>query len=538
MNDTRVRLLHDLISWAKDPTSPNVCWLNGAAGTGKSTVARTICEDLAAHDLLGASFFISRQVIEKRQAPDIIRTIAYQLAKTQRMVADSLLTTLRNSPDLASSGILQNLASELLFKSVGVLTADAHMVIVIDAFDECACDEDERPGGELLPILLRGMLKFPGRVKLLLTSRTDPSIARMLSETLLDSQPTVVQLHDQDPAVVRSDIRTYLTRSFARIVEIHPDRSLLDWPTLADLDALLGLADTLFVYATTIVRFVGHPKCNPRARLDIVLARREGKSASLYRFLDQVYMQVLKTSVDSKEQEDKDMLCERLNAVVGCIIVAQQPLSVLVHSILLDRDPVEVELTVGSLSALLLDTGDSAKPVRVFHSSFPDFIVNCDRCDVPRFVVSLEQHHLRLARRCLELLNRHLRYNMADLEDPDVPNADIDCLDARLLQGLLFGEEANIGSSRVQAIYYAAMHWSTHVAASPAMDSSLLDPLHDFCRNHLIHWLELLSLTRNLTYSTRPKLLAVIRWCEVRSSLMTTFISNASSAPVRRRQSL
>ena len=41
---TRVRILDDITTWAKDnsPESPNVYWLFGLAGSGKSTIAYTI----------------------------------------------------------------------------------------------------------------------------------------------------------------------------------------------------------------------------------------------------------------------------------------------------------------------------------------------------------------------------------------------------------------------------------------------------------------------------------------------------------------
>ena len=41
---TRVRILDDITMWAKDnsPDSPNIYWLFGSAGSGKSTIAYTI----------------------------------------------------------------------------------------------------------------------------------------------------------------------------------------------------------------------------------------------------------------------------------------------------------------------------------------------------------------------------------------------------------------------------------------------------------------------------------------------------------------
>jgi WD40 repeat protein len=513
MESTRKQLLSDIIAWAEAPGAPVVFWLNGLAGTGKSTIARTICEYFAKTGLLGASFFVSRQVAERRRAPNVVRTIAYQLARKQSVFADTLSATLQDAPDLASAKGLQNLTTELLFKPAGGIAANAGLLIVIDALDECTEDIDGRAGGQLLPLLLRELPQLSGRIKLLLTSRAEPEIIRMFNVASLGSQQTVMQLHNLDAAVVRSDIRTYLTSSFARIATARPDLGLLDWPPSEDVNTLVDLTDVLFVFAATVVRFVGAPRYSPRARLDILLARRESKSAMPYHFLDQLYIEVLKASVRSDQQEDEEELCERLRNVVGVIVAAQQPLSVAVHTILLDVDLAEVQLTVESLSALLL--GTSNEPVRIFHPSFPDFIVNPRRCDDPCFLVSLEEYHLRLARGCLAILNQHLRYNMADLENPDVANSNVEDLEHRILRGIC-EKGYHAGPWLPQALFYAARYWTVHVVSSSSIVSEeLLDALSRFCDEHLFHWLELLSLIQGLAYSTQSSLLAVISWSQI-----------------------
>jgi hypothetical protein len=514
MENTRVQLLADIMSWAESPTSPVVFWLNGLAGTGKSTIARTMCNQFAEKDLLGASFFMSRQVEERRLAPTIIRTIAYQLARHHPAFFDAISATLQDSPELASAEGLQKLTSELLFKPASALVADACILIVIDALDECMDDSRGRPGGELLPLLLRGLSRLSGRVKLLLTSRAEPAISRMFNDASLGSQQKLMQLHESDSAMVRADIRTYLTRSFANISKDHSETYLRGWPSQEDLDTVVRDADALFVFAATVVRFVGTPNQNPRTRLDIMLARGEGNSGSPYRCLDRLYLQVLRTSVRSEEQKDVDVQSERLRVVMGSVVTAQQPLSVAAHALLLDRDPVDVQLAVGSLSGLLLGTGD--EPVRIFHPSFPDFIVDSQRCDEQRFLVVVSEHHLRLARGCLELLNRHLRYNIANLDGPDVANLDVRDLNGRLSRSIC--EKWNhLGSALPQALLYAARHWATHIISSLEMDSKLLNALSIFCNDHLFHWIELLSLTQSLSNNIHSILLAVIRWSAVRS---------------------
>jgi WD40 repeat protein len=513
MEHTRVQLLADVTSWAESPDAPVVFWLNGLAGTGKSTVARTICERFSGQNILGASFFISRQVAERRHAPNILRTIVYQLARQQPRFSKVIAGLLQDSPDLVSSESLQKLAAELFFKPASDLPANAGLVIVIDAMDECTEDQRGRPGGELLPLLLRGLLQLSGSIKLLITSRSEPEIVRFFSPASIGSQHTVMRLHDLDGVVVRSDIRTYLSRSFADIVTTRPNLALLHWPAEEDIDMLVDLADVLFVFAATVVRFVGTPRQNPRERLDIMLRRQDGNSASPYHLLDQLYLQVLSASVRSEQHADELALSRKLRTVVGSIIAVRHPLSAAVHAILLNIESDDVNLVVESLSALLLSTSD--EPVRIFHPSLPDFIVSPARCNDPRFLVSLDEHHLRLACGCLALLNRHLRYNIATLEDPNIENPDIEDIQRRILPVIL-PETDDTGSWLPQALCYAARYWTTHVLFSSTMDSeALLDALSRFCDEHLFHWLELLSLIKGIAYSTQLDLLAVISWIQV-----------------------
>jgi hypothetical protein len=169
---------------------------------------------------------------------------------------------------------------------------------------------------------------------------------------------------------------------------------------------------------------------------------------------------------------------------------------------------------VNSLSSLLLSTAHS-EPVRIFHPSFPNFIVDPRRCDNPRFRVSLDEQHLRLALGCLAVLNQHLRYNMANLDDPDLANSDVEDLDDRVIRGICEkGDHA--GPSLPQALFYAARYWTTHVVSSSTIYSEeLLDALSRFCDEHLFHWLELLGLIKGLAYSTQSNLLVVIGWSQV-----------------------
>ena len=80
LRGTRETVLHEIESWTKDFEKSPVFWLNGLAGTGKSTITQTTPERLFADGLLGASFFCSRDFEDRSDLHSIFPTIAFQLA--------------------------------------------------------------------------------------------------------------------------------------------------------------------------------------------------------------------------------------------------------------------------------------------------------------------------------------------------------------------------------------------------------------------------------------------------------------------------
>src|SRR6266436_4939126 len=62
VSDTAIEPIGDApANPSPDATVEPIYWVNGLAGIGKSTIARTVAEDAKDLNLLGASFFFSRQ---------------------------------------------------------------------------------------------------------------------------------------------------------------------------------------------------------------------------------------------------------------------------------------------------------------------------------------------------------------------------------------------------------------------------------------------------------------------------------------------
>jgi Mrp family chromosome partitioning ATPase len=81
--NTRTKLLDEITTWANSKDSKSIFWLSGMAGTGKSTIARTIAQLFASRGQLGASFFFKKGEGERGNASRFFTTIAADLVAHQ-----------------------------------------------------------------------------------------------------------------------------------------------------------------------------------------------------------------------------------------------------------------------------------------------------------------------------------------------------------------------------------------------------------------------------------------------------------------------
>ncbi|KAI0026929.1 hypothetical protein K488DRAFT_91649 [Vararia minispora EC-137] len=213
---TRVDVLKRISNWAADPSSPPIFWLSGMAGTGKSTIAYTVCHHFDSDKVGGArlcaSFICSRQVEALRQRQNIIPTLAYQLARQSRSFAEAVVDadpmTLHNSGEHVEKLLVTPWKRSMKYRQDGLPLS----LIVIDALDEI-----ENNGGEQLLQELIDSIRSEGvqRLKILVTSRPHPKIVDATSSL---SRSAIYRLEDIEEKDGRKDIRTFLA---ARLPELH-----------------------------------------------------------------------------------------------------------------------------------------------------------------------------------------------------------------------------------------------------------------------------------------------------------------------------
>jgi len=92
--------LEEIELWTRDFTRPPIYWLNGLAGTGKSTIAQTIAEREFADGQLGATF-CSRNFEDRSTLQLIFPTIAVQLARKYTKFRSTFVPLVQSTPGIA-----------------------------------------------------------------------------------------------------------------------------------------------------------------------------------------------------------------------------------------------------------------------------------------------------------------------------------------------------------------------------------------------------------------------------------------------------
>jgi hypothetical protein len=114
-----------------------IFWINGSAGTGKTTIAYTIAERCRADGVLGASFFCSRDDADCSNPGLIFTTIAYQLGQSNALFAAEVTRALKSNPDIGYSSVPYQL-EQLIVKPLPALKDSfPPRVVVLNALDEC-----------------------------------------------------------------------------------------------------------------------------------------------------------------------------------------------------------------------------------------------------------------------------------------------------------------------------------------------------------------------------------------------------------------
>ncbi|CUA76344.1 Vegetative incompatibility protein HET-E-1 [Podospora anserina] [Rhizoctonia solani] len=460
--NTRNTILEESLAWSEGSECAKVYWMNGMAGTGKTTIAYSLCERLEARKQLAASFFCTRASPECREAKRIIPTIAYQLARRFLPFRYSLCQQLKQDPDINTGQLSDQF--ELLLKKPLLAAKDKlsnNLIIVVDALDEC---NDPHIVELFLDLLFRSVLELP--IKFFVTSRPEPAIRnRMMPES--ERSRSILYLHEIEQSLVQADIELYLKEELASIA-----------PADEDLAELAEHAGNLFIYAATAVRYIRPvgKAVNSKARLRSILAVGTESDTTLSA-IDALYIAILTTAINDEELTQRERT--QIRSVLRTAICACEPILIQTLASLSGLD--DKDDTMAALQPLrsVLYVSDHSEIVTTLHASFPDFMFSQARSGV--FHCDKVVHSQFLAVQCFQIMKAQLRFNICSIRSSYIPNDKIPEL------------EEQIATNVSDVLFYTCRFWVDHLSETCPIDD-LLYTTDEFLSQRLLFWMEVMSL--------------------------------------------
>jgi hypothetical protein len=352
---TRLAILHTIDDWLSDIRAdrPQILWLHGLAGTGKSTLSATVASSLEKSHRLGGTFFFSRTAAERNKPQSVFSAIVSQLVTAVPRLAEQIFAALEENPSLGDSAPrtqFSKLIARPLAKAVHGLALP--VVIILDALDECA-----DPVSILSPIEAE-LSNLPPVFKILITSRPEMEIKHLLV-SMGSSLYHLLLNHNEE---VDNDIHTFIANRLASIAAnfgFDPD-----WPGDDNRRVLVQKSNGLFIWASTAIKFIADRNVeNPKRQLRRILDNTAptDPNSSPWLDLDSLYLQVLQQAFTQQSETDRFSTFKK---VVGAIITIRDPL---------DATPDDlghtVKLMVRRLQAVLIIPSDKLLKSYILPSS-------------------------------------------------------------------------------------------------------------------------------------------------------------------------
>ncbi len=317
MEGTRENILSDVDSYLDNFEEPNVLWIRGHPGVGKSALASTIASRLHTRRRLGSYFVFDRAKADITTTSALWRCVGYDIAEKFPFARQCIIGQLDakeirlNTPN--TEDLFKRLVEDPLKEPMDIPPGRLP-IIIIDGLDECGGLKGRR--SEDRKALLRALKKWPQlsvKFKLIITSRPEGDIM-----TALSSISHSIDLFSGTSVTPETskDIHLFFTRHFREIAGRYPKSLAKDWPGPEVIDELTTRAAGLFIWAKTVVDFIDEG--GPKMRLQDVMNHsfEPGDMGHLYSL-------ILKTHFPSPKPPELHWF----RVLVGAIIFAKRPLS-------------------------------------------------------------------------------------------------------------------------------------------------------------------------------------------------------------------
>ncbi|KAJ7581721.1 hypothetical protein C8J56DRAFT_250734 [Mycena floridula] len=354
---TREELLGILDGWTRGEDEL-VCWLHGPAGAGKSTLALTVAKICHDQNRLAFSYFFSKGHPDRSNLAKFIPTFAFELARCLgRSVSSVLSKALESNPRLFHQRFEEQLKSvvAIIHPVLCATKLVEPLVVVIDGLDEYDPDIGQVPITLLIGILIR-WLTGKLRLRILFTGRGEADI-----KDIFVAQHTGIRLLALQDFPAIQDVEKWLRNQLHQVSQkrqIGPH-----WPSQDAVRSLAQQSQGIFLYASTLVKFVDDSYDDPRRKLEIAIQAHKG--------LDALFKQVL---TDAKRYPN-------FESVLGATLLLrnQRAQANLISTLLQLESPADVRLALRGCMSIMLVPENDHEIIRPYLASLQDFLEDPQR---------------------------------------------------------------------------------------------------------------------------------------------------------------
>jgi hypothetical protein len=489
LDSTRRELLSNITAWFDDVSEPNVLWLSGAPGTGKTAIAWSLLAELEKQQRSAGDFFFR----PGQHAPyQLWCTMAYKMAKFHPAIKNEVykVATRDDVHIMDVQWTFENLIAAPL-KALDARLLSRGPIVLIDGLEQCQQWYTGVSSWQTAVDTLPQWLSLPRHCKLIITSRPESEIEKAFEGK--DIKRMELSTDDVD-SNTENDVRTYLYHRFAEMRR--QDKSISEnWP---DGDAISKLVDHtrgFFKWAALAVDDI-QASLGKENQLKTIV--EDGTMTTLEDF-DQYLQGVINMAYPSSA----------FRSTMGTIALSMQPLTMgdLDH-FLKNRFPStsegSLEATCYKLLPIISIEGEN-KAIKIRHKAYKDYLTDPKRCTYSGYLIDRSKAHRKMTLSCLKIMQQELKFNICGLKSSYRMNSDVEDKDALI--------EKCIPSF----LAYACQHWADHlrgIASTEKRDTEIVYLLRDFLNLHLLHWLEVLSLLSKSNIASKSLCIAA-EWLEV-----------------------
>lgn len=498
-------LLKDCYEWIlehpgfrrwKSESESRLLWINGGAGKGKTMLLIGIINELdkpttASEGRLLSYFFCEGTNKDRNNATAVLRGLIYMLIDKEFGLIKHLRTEFDRS-DRLLEGENVFYALSAVFKTMLSDPDLTEAYLVVDALDECEGDLDL-----LLRLIVQTASTPSSRVKWIVSSRNNPKIKR-----LLDPDNTGVGLSlEVNAQLVDHAIDAFIARKMDILRSIRDDEAL----RIQVQEGIRQKADGTFLWVALVFdELLKLEEVEYEESSDIleVLNRMPNTLPGLYgRMMEQI-----------GRLEGPDP--KNCRSVLSTVALAYRPLHLRELPILagirgrLAKNST-LENIIHKCGSFLTIRGDH---VYLIHQSAKDYLTENEwKAWSTIFPAGQSAVHFDMFSHSLDALSGILRENIYDLPYP----------------GFLIDDVKKPNPDPLAALRYSCVYWADHFCEAGDQDSKRKAALSDdgaiysFLKKHFLHWLESLSLIRDVT-SIIPSIRKLL--CIINVSLYTTII--------------